>query len=57
MTTFKNEVNKLDNHANIDKIEYMLKLQNIKINLPKFIKKRQLFHVKNVCKIINNQQV
>ena len=26
-------------------------------NLPKFIEKKQLFHVKNVCKNVKNQQV
>ncbi len=26
-------------------------------NLPKFMKKRQLFYVKNVCKNVKNQQV
>ena len=26
-------------------------------NLPKFMEKKQLFHVKNVCKNVKNQQV
>ena len=46
MTTFiKSKFNKSDDQTNID--NYYRISYHIKINLPKFMKKRQLFHVKN----------
>ncbi len=60
MTTFiKTEFKKSDDQTNIEKYrilanitEYHIisKLIFIRISIPKFMKIRQLFHVKNVCK-------
>ena len=60
MTTFiKTKFKKSDNQTNIDKYrvvanitEYHIisKLIFLRIIIPKFLEKRQLFHVKNVCK-------
>ena len=50
MTTFiKTKFKKSDDQTNIYKYRVAAILQNIKINFPKFMEKRQLFHVKNVC--------
>ena len=57
MTTFiKMKFNKSDDLTNIDNIEKQQILQNSQ-NLLKFMEKRQLFYVKNVCKYVKNQQV
>ena len=59
MTPFiKAKFNKSDDQTNIDNINRVaaniIEYQN---NLPKFRRKRQLFHVKNACKNVKNQQV
>ena len=56
MTTFiKTKFNKSDDQTNIDNIcRVAANITEYQNNLPKFMEKRQLFHVKNVCK---NQQV
>ena len=66
MTTFiKTKINITDDQTNIDKYrlaanitEYDIisKLILLRIIIAKFMMTRQLFHVKNVCKTIKNQQ-
>ena len=43
--------------ANITEYHIISKLIFIRIIIPKFMKKRRLFHVKNVCKNVKNQHV
>ncbi len=49
MTTFiKTKFNKSDDQTNIDKI--ITNITEYQNDLSEFMEKRQLFHVKNVCK-------
>ena len=67
MTIFvKARFKKSDDQSNIDKYrvaanitEYHIisKLIFLKVIIPKFMKKRRLFHVKNVCENVKNQHV
>ena len=67
MTTFiKTKFKKSDDQTNIDKYkvatnitEYHIrsKLIFLRIIIPKFMKIRQLFNVKNLCKNVKNQHV
>ena len=67
MTTFiKAQLKKSDNQTNVDKYrvavnitEYHIisKLIFLRLIIPKILKKRRIFHVKNVCKNIKNQHV
>ncbi len=43
--------------ANIAEYHTISKLFYLKLIIPKFMKKRLLFHVKNVCKNVKNQHV
>ena len=64
MTTFiKTKLKKTDDHMNIDTYrvaatitEYhiMSKLIFLRIIIPKFMKMRQLIHVKNICKNVKS---
>ncbi len=65
ITTFnKRKFKKSDDQTNIDKYrvaayitEYHIisKVIFLRLIIPKFMMKRRLFHVKNVCKNVNNQ--
>ncbi len=67
MTTFiKTKFRKSDYQTNIDKYrvaanitEYHIisKLMFLRINIPKFMNIRQLFHIKYVCKNVKSQHV
>ncbi len=62
MTTFiKTKFQKLDEQTNIDKYRVAVKITEycniLRIIILKFVKIRQLFHVKNVCKNVKNQHV
>ncbi len=64
MTTFnKTKFKKSDDQTNIDKYrlaanitEYHI-ISKLIFNIPKFMKKRRLFYVKNLCKNVKNQHV
>ena len=43
--------------ANITEYHILSKLNFLRLIIPKFMKKRRLFYVKNVCKNIKNQHV
>ena len=55
MTTFIKT--KSDNQTNSDKYVVAANITKHQNNLPKFMEKRQLFHVKNICKNVKNQQL
>ena len=67
MTTFiKLKFKKSDDQTNIDAYRVtanitgyhnISKLIFLRIIIPKFMKKRRIFHVKNVCKNVKNQPV
>ena len=55
MTTFiKTKFNISDDQTNIDKYRVAANITEYQNNLQKFMEKRQLFHVKNVCKNVIN---